>query len=275
MKYLICSDIHGSFEAAQKVIDYFEKAGCQKLLILGDTLYHGPRNPLPAGHNPMAVAELLNQYREKICACRGNCDAEVDQKVLKFPTMADYFEVSVRNPEEKLNDNIIEPKKISTTTDKTSRPALQDSLTDSTTAASDAASSGKNTLRLFCSHGHVYAPETPDGAMPVNCEDAKMPDFLSKEPVSAVISEKNGNTEKNTAFQNRTPTPAVKTIFFYGHTHISVLEKRNSNYIVCNPGSTSLPKGGTQAGFAVLDTEQHTLSLLDMNGNVISQLSEI
>ena len=257
MKYLICSDIHGSFDAAQKIIDFFEKESCHKLLILGDTLYHGPRNPLPAGHNPMAVAELLNQYREKICACRGNCDAEVDQKVLKFPTMADYFEVSVRNPEEMLNNNKNQQQKVNTTTDKTSRPDLQDSLTDSTTAASDAASSGKDTLRLFCSHGHVYAPENPDGAMPINCEDAKMPDFLSKKTVSAVTSS------------------STKTIFFYGHTHISVLEKRNSNYIVCNPGSTSLPKGGTQAGFAVLDTEQQTLSLLDMNGNVISQLSEI
>ena len=84
MKYLICSDIHGSFEACKKIISQFESFSCDKLIILGDTLYHGPRNPLPEGHNPKAVAELLNKYADKIIACRGNCDAEVDQMVLQF-----------------------------------------------------------------------------------------------------------------------------------------------------------------------------------------------
>ena len=62
MKYLICSDIHGSFEACKKIISQFESFNCDKIIILGDTLYHGPRNPLPEGHNPKAVAELLNKY---------------------------------------------------------------------------------------------------------------------------------------------------------------------------------------------------------------------
>lgn len=94
MKYLICSDIHGSAERCQKVLNQFESMKCDKILILGDILYHGPRNPLPEGHNPKAVVEMLNEYSSKIIACRGNCDAEVDQMVLKFQIMADYVQLS-------------------------------------------------------------------------------------------------------------------------------------------------------------------------------------
>ena len=90
MKILICSDIHGDLEAARSVADFFESENCDKILILGDILYHGPRNDLPAGYAPKSVINLLNKYKEKIIAVRGNCDAEVDQMVLDFPIMADY-----------------------------------------------------------------------------------------------------------------------------------------------------------------------------------------
>ncbi len=89
MKYLICSDIHGSAAAAGLLIGWFEKLRCDRLVILGDTLYHGPRNPLPPGHDPKGVVDLLNPYADRIVACRGNCDAEVDQMLLAFPTMGD------------------------------------------------------------------------------------------------------------------------------------------------------------------------------------------
>ena len=71
MKYLICSDIHGSYTACQKIIDQFNSLQCDFLVLLGDILYHGPRNSLPEGHNPQKVAELLNTYSDKIIACRG------------------------------------------------------------------------------------------------------------------------------------------------------------------------------------------------------------
>lgn len=90
MKYLICSDIHGSATSCERLLQHFEAFHCDKIILLGDTLYHGPRNPVPLGHNPSKVAELLNQYSDKIIACRGNCDAEVDQWLLNFPTMADF-----------------------------------------------------------------------------------------------------------------------------------------------------------------------------------------
>ena len=95
MKILIASDIHGDLDSAKRVISAFEEHGCDKLLLLGDLLYHGPRNDLPDTYAPKAVIELLNAYRDRILAVRGNCDTEVDQMVLSFPILADYAYLSV------------------------------------------------------------------------------------------------------------------------------------------------------------------------------------
>lgn len=89
MKYYVISDIHGSALHLEKVLKHFDEDG-DYLLILGDILYHGPRNPLPDGYDPKRVAALLNERKEKIIAVRGNCDSEVDQMVLAFPITADY-----------------------------------------------------------------------------------------------------------------------------------------------------------------------------------------
>lgn len=88
---MVASDIHGSLGACQRVLDKFEELGADKLVLLGDLLYHGPRNDLPSDYNPKAVIELLNNYKDRILAVRGNCDTEVDQMVLKFPILADYI----------------------------------------------------------------------------------------------------------------------------------------------------------------------------------------
>ena len=85
MKWMIISDIHGSYDDLKKVMEIYEEEKMEKLIILGDILYHGPRNPLPEGYQPQKVINLLNQYKDKIMAVRGNCDAEVDQMVLEFP----------------------------------------------------------------------------------------------------------------------------------------------------------------------------------------------
>ena len=90
MKLLVISDIHGSLFYLKKIIRIFEKNRYDKIIILGDELYHGPRNPLPLEYNPKETAELLNKYKNKIIAVRGNCDSEVDQMVLNFPIRADY-----------------------------------------------------------------------------------------------------------------------------------------------------------------------------------------
>lgn len=90
MKVLIVSDLHGSYFYATKVIELWKQHQADKLLFLGDALYHGPRNPLPKEYNPAKVCELLNPYRDNIIAVRGNCDSEVDQMVLDFDVLETY-----------------------------------------------------------------------------------------------------------------------------------------------------------------------------------------
>lgn len=90
MKLFIASDIHGSAYFAEKMVAAFVASGADKMLLLGDILYHGPRNDLPRDYNPKKVIPMLNEQKDKILCVRGNCDAEVDQMVLEFPIMADY-----------------------------------------------------------------------------------------------------------------------------------------------------------------------------------------
>lgn len=94
MKYLIASDIHGSALYLEQLLKSYtaEKADC--LVLLGDILYHGPRNDLPEGYDPKQCISLLNDFPGNILAVRGNCDTEVDQMVLSFPIMADYAVIS-------------------------------------------------------------------------------------------------------------------------------------------------------------------------------------
>ena len=90
MKWLIASDLHGSAYWCRALLDAFDREKADRLLLLGDILYHGPRNDLPAEYDPKAVTEMLNRRAGDILAVRGNCDAEIDQTVLQFPIMADY-----------------------------------------------------------------------------------------------------------------------------------------------------------------------------------------
>ncbi len=84
MKLIIASDIHGSAKWCKLLLDAYRKEGAEKLLLLGDILYHGPRNPLPDDYNPMRVVELLTEIKDEILCVQGNCDAEVDKMVLPF-----------------------------------------------------------------------------------------------------------------------------------------------------------------------------------------------
>ena len=90
MNWMIASDIHGSAYYCAQLLEAYRREQADRLLLLGDLLYHGPRNDLPEGYNPKAVITQLNAIREDILAVRGNCDAEVDQMVLEFPILADY-----------------------------------------------------------------------------------------------------------------------------------------------------------------------------------------
>lgn len=97
MKLLIASDIHGSAYYCEQLIDALTREKADKLLILGDILYHGPRNDLPKGYEPKKVIEQLNNIKDKILCVRGNCDTEVDQMVLDFPILSEYCILYVGN----------------------------------------------------------------------------------------------------------------------------------------------------------------------------------
>lgn len=90
MRLMFASDIHGSAYYAKKLKKAFEEEKPDKLILLGDLLYHGPRNELPKEYEPKAVIEILNSMKKHILCVRGNCDSEVDQMVLDFPIMAEY-----------------------------------------------------------------------------------------------------------------------------------------------------------------------------------------
>jgi hypothetical protein len=90
MKIMIASDIHGSAYYCRKLLEAYRKEKADKLLLLGDILYHGPRNDLPKDYAPKEVLAMLNGIKEEILCVRGNCDTEVDQMVLEFPIMAEY-----------------------------------------------------------------------------------------------------------------------------------------------------------------------------------------
>ena len=174
MKYLVASDIHGSALYMEKLAERFqdEKADC--LVLLGDLLYHGPRNDLPEGYEPKRCIEILNNWKNILCV-RGNCDTEVDQMVLSFPIMAEYGVISA---EGKL---------------------------------------------IYLTHGHRELPPFKD-----------------------------------------------KPIVLAGHTHVTALEDRGE-YVYINPGSVSLPKGGSEWGYAVLENREITAKTL--NGDVVFSYS--
>ncbi len=91
MKWIIAGDLHGSALYTRRLMEAFDRELGDRLLLLGDLLYHGPRNDLPDGYDPKEVLSLLNGRRDRIFCVRGNCDTEVDQMVLEFPILAEYL----------------------------------------------------------------------------------------------------------------------------------------------------------------------------------------
>ena len=168
MRVAFISDIHGvpsTLSAALKVIDTL---GYDKLVLLGDLLYHGPRNGVPDFYDPVKVADLLNARQEKILAVRGNCDAEVDQMMLEFPIMDDY--------------RILEVEK----------------------------AGGGGRLKLFLTHGHRFN-------------------------------------------EYALPPIGMADVLVHGHTHIPELKNLTADFRIFNPGSVSLPKGGSSRSFGYFD----------------------
>lgn len=90
MKLMIASDIHGSAYYCERLLEAYDREQADRLILLGDILYHGPRNDLPKEYEPKKVISMLNERKEELLCVRGNCDTEVDQMVLEFPILAEY-----------------------------------------------------------------------------------------------------------------------------------------------------------------------------------------
>ena len=175
MKVLVISDIHGSSYYARKIEEIVEKENPEKIVLLGDLYYHGPRNELSQEYAPMEVAKILNSLKDKLMVVKGNCDAEVDEMISEF----------------KFEDHI---------------------LTNI---------NGKN---IYFTHGHKY-----------NIENIPYEDF---------------------------------DILIYGHIHQGFIQEKEG-YLFANPGSISLPKGGTEHSYLILEENQITLK--DVDGRILQE----
>ena len=165
MKLLFLSDIHGVPSTLEAALAVGETLGYDRLVLLGDLLYHGPRNGVPNFYDPVKVTEILNSLKGKIVAVRGNCDAEVDQMLFEFPMMGDYV------------------------------------LLDA----------GKD--RFFLTHGHLWN-------------------------------------------EYHIPPIGMANILAHGHTHIPELKELECGLTIFNPGSVSLPKGGSSRSLGWYDGEK-------------------
>jgi len=165
MKYLILSDIHGVPSALRQALAQGDRLDYDKIVILGDSLYHGPRNGVPNYYDPVEVAKILNERKDRIVAVRGNCDAEVDQMMFEFPIMADYALIDL----------------------------------------------GGRTA--FATHGHLWN-------------------------------------------EFRLPPIGMGDVLMQGHTHVPELKKLESGITIFNPGSVSLPKGGSARSFGYFDGQE-------------------
>ena len=170
MKILIASDIHGSARYCEQLLEAFNREKPDRLLLLGDLLYHGPRNVLPDDYDTKRTIQILNSLKNMITSIRGNCDAEVDQMVLDFPIMNEYEQLEADG------------------------------------------------IRIFATHGHHYDPVTP-------------PPFVEMD------------------------------VLLTGHTHVPAIRKYD-HFVYVNPGSVSIPKNGSDHGYAVLEKGVITLRRL-------------
>ena len=175
MKVLIISDIHGSAYYAEKIKEIVERENPEKIVLLGDLYYHGPRNDLSQEYAPMKVAEILNSLKDKLYVVRGNCDAEVDEMISEF----------------KFEDHILMEI---------------------------------NNKKVYFTHGHRY-----------NIEVIPYEDF---------------------------------EIMIYGHIHQGFIQEKEG-YLFANPGSMSLPKGGTEHSYLIL--EEDKLILKNVEGTVLQE----
>lgn len=229
MKLFIISDIHGSALAFNKAVEAFNREQASLMVICGDYLNHGPRNPLPEGHDTKALAAALNSMKAKICGVRGNCDSEVDQMMLDFPvTEASCRIMLLGSASDCAESGEAAPDGAAL--------AGADAQSIKAGAQCAAAESGKVPPSgcIFIHHGHLYTKQK-----------------------AAELTEKGA-------------------LIVSGHTHVPVLEYEDGRYFV-NPGSISLPKDGSSAGYAIIETAENgavkEICLKKLDGTIFASMS--
>lgn len=145
MKLMFASDIHGSYSCCERLLERLDAEKPEKLVLLGDLLYHGPRNGLPEDYDPKKVISMLNSVKDRLLCVRGNCDSQVDQMCLEFPISSDYLTMW------------IDGRMFLGTHGHLSLPCLK---------PSDAVISG---------HTHIYRAEKENGIFYINCGSVSMP----------------------------------------------------------------------------------------------------
>lgn len=219
MKIMIASDIHGSAHYCRRMLDAFDREDADRLLLLGDILYHGPRNDLPEGYAPKEVIAMLNERKSQIFCVRGNCDTEVDQMVLEFPILADYCILTLDAGEHGGRYGKADTAGAYDTDDPADvgreqgdAPGADDTmaLDEEQTDASQRIGGHGHSRLIYATHGHRF---NIDNQPPLSDGD----------------------------------------ILLQGHTHIPSWESFGSGNICLNPGSVSIPKAGSRHSYMILE----------------------
>ena len=230
MKIMIASDIHGSAHYCRRMLDAFDREDADRLLLLGDILYHGPRNDLPEGYAPKEVIAMLNERKSQIFCVRGNCDTEVDQMVLEFPILADYCILTLDAVKSSGRYSEGDPADKYDTDDPADAGRAQGDKPDADDPAgtdqeqTDASQRiGGHSRLIYATHGHRF---NIDNQPPLSDGD----------------------------------------ILLQGHTHIPSWESFGSGSICLNPGSVSIPKAGSRHSYMILEGRQ--ASWKDLAGDI-------
>ncbi len=234
MKILVISDIHGSLSSFRAAMDAFHREKADLLLICGDYLNHGPRNDIPGGYDTKGLAAALNEVKHLITGVRGNCDSEVDQMMLEFPVLAPYTTVLV--PE-----------------------------------------SGA-VRRIFVHHGHLMTAEEAARLNPVGTVIVSGHTHVPVLERFSLRDAQTGAQEQPTVVCAPTVECGVKNADAANSSESCASSSfegaRAADYIALNPGSISIPKGGSEPGYAVIEVAAHGMEirLCTLGGKVLKIL---
>ena len=253
MKIFVISDIHGSLTAFNKAMDAFHREGAELLVICGDYLNHGPRNDIPAGYDTKGLASALNDVKHILVGVRGNCDSEVDQMMLEFPVLAPYTNVVVSG---------------ATGTNGTAGNVAGKSGSFEADANCCGAEKCCGAVRrIFVHHGHLM---TAQEAARLNPPGTIIVSGHTHVPVLERFSLDVESASCAAGSQGeKTPSSGEKCAADRASS-----QDRAAEYIALNPGSVSIPKGGSEPGYAVIAVATHSteIKLCTLDGSVIKTL---